>query len=273
MRAPHVVALYYWLATLDYRSNAYQLETTDASVSFENPQPREAETDLCTFHLAEGVLTCTMKAHYDSVDKAREDIDQLLRDWEVEDALERGRREIRFVFHQAKVIDRDPPSGGQASSIHTMGGRDIASRLVLRAAPRDAYPLFPQHFKVSPDVETLWNRYEGYKQGHEPLPGMAYICQSFIEKVLARGRDDAVQKYHIEWTVLHTLGNLHSHRGDLTNRRKLEHERDRHEPPLTPLEIAWMEAAVRMLIRRIGEYAADPTASWPTLSMRDLPPL
>jgi hypothetical protein len=188
MRAPQVVALYYRLATLDYRSNAYQLETTDASVNFENPQPREAETDLCTFHLAEGVLTCTLKAHYDSVDKAREDIGQLLRDWEVEDALERGRREIRFVFHQAKVIDRDPPSRGQASGIHTMGWRDIASRFSLRVV-RDAYPPFPQHFMVSLDVETLWNRYEGYIQGREPLPGMAYVCQSFIEKVLARGRD------------------------------------------------------------------------------------
>jgi hypothetical protein len=78
-------------------------------------------------------------------------------------------------------------------------------------------------------------------------------------------------KYHIEPKVLETLGRLHSHRGDLTNRRKLEHERELHEPPLTSQESTWMEAAVRRLIRRVGEYAADPTAPCPTLSMRDLP--
>ena len=93
---------------------------------------------------------------------------------------------------------------------------------------RREYPTPPDHFQVSPDVETLWRRYEGYVQGREPLPGMAYGCQSFIEKMLARGRDDAAQKYHIEREVLRKLGDLHSHRGNLTSRRKLEHERDRH---------------------------------------------
>jgi hypothetical protein len=59
MSEPHVVALY------------YRLETTEALLSFENPPPCEDETALCTFHLADNMLTCTMKAHYDSVDKER----------------------------------------------------------------------------------------------------------------------------------------------------------------------------------------------------------
>jgi hypothetical protein len=67
MSEPHVVALY------------YRLETTEALLRFENPPPREDETALCTFRLADNMLTCTMKAHYDSVDKARKEVECLLR--------------------------------------------------------------------------------------------------------------------------------------------------------------------------------------------------
>lgn len=260
MRDPHVVSL------------CYRLET-DPSLIFDHPPPLEHNTDECMLRLADGVLTCTMKAHYASAVEARAVVDPRLRAWELYVALLRGKQVMHFVYQKAEVIDLDPPLPGvpqviQATSIESVEAVDQVT--VVLTQPH--YPDLPTHFTVSPDVETLWNRYEGYVQGLTPLPGMAYVCQSFIEKVLARGRPDAAQKYHIEPEVLGTLGKLHSHRGDLTSRRKLEHERDRHEPPLTPSEIAWMEATVRMLIRRVGEYATDPTASWPTLSMRDLPP-
>jgi hypothetical protein len=217
MRDPHVAAL------------SYQLETTEALLSFENPQPCEAETALCRFYLAEGMLTCTMKEHYPSPNEARGMVDPLLHAWVLADSLQRGRREIRFVFQRAEVIDRDPPPEGKVLSIQATETIGVSGRLSLWVTRAD-YPAFSQRFIVSPDVETLWNRYEGYVQGREPLPGMAYVCQSFIEKVLARGQAEAAQKYHIERKVLRTLGDLHSHRGDLTSRRKLEHERDRHEP-------------------------------------------
>ena len=211
-----------------------------------------------------------MKVHYTSVDDARKAVDQLLRVWELADALQRGRREIRFVFQKAQVIDRDPPPGSQVCSFHTAGTIQASGRFSLRVA-RAEYPAFPQHFTTSPDVETLWYRYEGYVQGREPLPSMAYFCQSFIEKVLARGRDDAATEYHIQRKVLEILGNLHSHKGDLTTRRKMEHEQERDAPQVTQQEVTWMEAALKMLIWRVGEYAANPTVPWPQLSMHDLP--
>jgi hypothetical protein len=148
----------------------------------------------------------------------------------------------------------------------------VAGRFSLRVV-RPEYPAFPQGFTVSPDVETLWDRYEGYVQGCEPLSAMAHFCLSVVEKVLARGRDDAARKYHVQWKILDTLGRLHTRRGDMKSRRKVERESDRHEPPLTPQEVIWMEAALTRLIHRIGEHAADPTAPCPLLSMSDLPPL
>lgn len=37
------------------------------------------------------------------------------------------------------------------------------------------YPDPPKLFILTPDVETLWHRYEGYLQGKEPLSSMAYF--------------------------------------------------------------------------------------------------
>jgi len=41
--------------------------------------------------------------------------------------------------------------------------------------------------------------------------------------------------------------------------------------PLTPPEKAWVEAVVRTLIQRVGEYAYDPTAKAPQITMADFP--
>jgi hypothetical protein len=275
MRDPHVVALYYRLATLDYQSNVYRLEPTDTSVSFENPQPCEAETDLCTFRLAEGLLTCTMKADYASPDAARKAVDPLLQAWELDDALERGRREIRFVFEKAKVIDRDPPPGGQTSNVHTMATRGTGGRFVLRAV-RDAYPSppAPERFTVSSDVDTLWHRYEGYEQGREPLLAMANACVTLLKSNCPggkKGREGVKETYAIDTRVLREIENFAANYGDEHTARKFSGGSTRR--PLTPQEVDWIDKAIRMIIRRVGEYAADPTASRSLLSMQDLPPL
>jgi hypothetical protein len=274
MRDPHVVALYYRLATLDYQSNAYLPEPTDTSVSFENPQPCEAETDLCTLHLAEGLLTCTMKVHYASPDAARKAVDPLLQAWELDDALERGRREIHFVFEKATVIDRNPPPGGQTSSVHTMATRGTGVRFVLRTV-RNAYPSSPapERFKVSSDVDTLWHRYEGYKQGREPLLAMANACVTILESNCPgkKGKKGVKETYAIGDRVLRKIGDFAANYGDEYTARKFYGRSTRQ--PLTPQQVDWIEKAIRMIIRRVGEYAADPTASWPMLSMSDLPPL
>jgi hypothetical protein len=265
MRDPHVVDLY------------YRLET-DPPLIFDHPPPLDHDTDKFTLHLADGALTCTMKRHYASVEEAQAVVTPFLRTWGLDDALERGRCEIRFVFEKAKVIDRDPPPGGQTSSIHTMATRGAGGRFVLRAV-RDAYPTppNPEHFTASPDVETLWGRYEGYKKGQEPLLAMAYFCLSFLKwrgsQHPGRGGvyDRVEAQYAIKCEVLDKLGCLTTNLGDATTARKVD-KQSRHRPP-TPHEAVWIDAAVKMLIRRVGEYDADPAAPWPTLSMHDLPPL
>jgi hypothetical protein len=141
---------------------------------------------------------------------------------------------------------------------------------------RRKYPAPPQRFKVSPDVETLWHRYEGYQQGREPLLAMAYFCLSFLDwrgsqhPGLSPNRRRAASLYAIEYEVLKQLGNLTTNLGDEKTTRKIDEESLHREP--TPGEVAWIEAAIKMIIRRVGEHAADSAACRP-LSMCDLPPL
>jgi hexokinase len=42
---------------------------------------------------------------------------------------------------------------------------------------------------------------------------------------------------------------------------------------LTLKQREWLEAAVRALIKRAGQYAADPNKAWPEITNSDLPPL
>ena len=85
-------------------------------------------------------------------------------------------------------------------------------------------------------------------------------------------RRAAASRYNIELSVLAKLGELTSERGDLTEARKTPVTGQ--PKPLSRLERKWIEAAVRMLIRRSGEYAATSgPAALPLLTMDDLPPL
>ncbi len=59
--------------------------------------------------LAEAVVTFEMKEHYPSERTARISVEEYLRAWEIDVALQRNRASLRFVFDGAKVIDRDPP--------------------------------------------------------------------------------------------------------------------------------------------------------------------
>ena len=145
----------------------------------------------------------------------------------------------------------------------------VADDAVVHLA-RSNYPTPPTRFTVSPDVDTLWHRYEGYKHGREPLLGMAYACLTFLEAQV-RGREKAARTYAIDTAVLRKLGDFTSNLGDERTARKF-HTRSTRRPP-TGQEATWIDAAIRMIIRRVGEHDADPTVPWPTRSIRDLPPL
>jgi hypothetical protein len=132
----------------------------------------------------------------------------------------------------------------------------------------------PASFRLNPDCESMLQRYCGYLARHEHLPSMAYFCLTLIEsnaghrrqRVITKKRRAAATRYGIDVDVLATIGELSSTRGDPRTARKANATQ-----PLSGAESAWLEAAVKMLIQRIGDTRAG--TQLPLITMSHLPRL
>jgi hypothetical protein len=244
MTDPHVESL------------VYRAESAE-DIIYDDPPPVEIGTDRWDGCLENGILTCRMKTHYASVSDARTEIESYLRAWEVNANLKHGKGSIKFVYQDANVIDLSPQETGRGVVVcpkaAVMGaGTMTASVQIIRRT----YPPAPKDFMVSPDVETLWGRYEGYLNGKEKLPAMAYFCLTVIVVIYGQGkkgvqaRQEASRTLEVDFDVLDTLGKLTSTRGDRTMARKFLAQ----SLPLTKTECAWIEAVMKALIHRVGEY-------------------
>lgn len=251
MNDPHVESL------------SYRLETDRTSLQFQNPPPLDYQAPGFDLHLEDGRLTVTMKDHHASATEARQTVRPLLDSWEFDWALRHGRREMKFVYENANVIDRQPPPPGTTILIGTVEMIGVSHLAATAVVGVPAYPMPPSAFKVSPDVETLWNRYERYVEGREPLAGMAYACFTFITKIMYNGKGDASQKLNISDPVLKELGRLAGGKGE----RKYP-----TAGPYSAQKKMWLEAAIRLLIRRVGEQAAG-VQQLRQITMNDLPGL
>jgi hypothetical protein len=258
MRDPHV-------ASLRYRFVA------GGTVSFDCPPPVERETEAFRMRLGEGVATFEMIEHHASEDTAMECVETYLHRWEIEAALRPGAGRVSFEFEGADVVDRDAPPPGSGQVIYAKAAIAAASALTatLRVTRRQ-YPDPPDKFVVSADVETMWWHYEQFREGRERLVDMANFCLTVLEESAGgrnRARDRAAEKYSIEIDVLHTLGRLTSSVGDKETARKAKGLSERRQH--TGAEKAWIEAAIKLLTLRAGEWAFDPGASLPRITMSD----
>ena len=261
MRDPHVVAL------------NYRLET-GPQLAFHDPTSVKTDTAAFTVRLDNGQLRVGMKGHFATAEAACRAVQPYLTSWEIASALQRGPGAIRFVFEKADVVDREPPPPGVirghlAVRLESIGLTSVGT-VLRRTLTR--YPDPPSAFVASPDVVAMWDRYEGYLAGKEPLPAMAQYCLDTVEKstgVPQSRRQAAASRYAIEYDVLQHLAYLTADVGDARTGGKGGNV----DRPHTPAEIAWMYAVVKRLIQRVGEWAADPNAKWPKITMTDFPSL
>lgn len=262
MRDPHVKCVRYKLKTI-----------SNVSYSDSTP-PIYKETDVFCLHLLNGLLAIELKDHYPTIESARMDIEVYLRSWELETALQSGRREIQFEYIDSDIIDRDPPPPGSAEIFIETGSAHVqmSGNLTVHVI-RSNYPEPPGNFRATSDVDTLWHRYEEYLNGHEPLLAMGYFCLSYLETIGGGGitRAERRQKikdiYQIDITVLDKLGDLVSEGGDKTTARKVKNLSNLK--PLSGSEINWIESTIKIIIRRLGEHS--PGVSLPIIDMTSLP--
>lgn len=251
----HVVSLRYRLVTSKH-------------VTFVDPPAITFETAEALFRLDRGTLTCEMKGHFSQAADARLIVEPVLRAWEADADLQWNRGEWRFEFENAEVMDRIPAEPGvNRAYVHvTLGAAALwAVGTVSVHVTRGRYPDPPGTFRLTPDAQSLLTRYEGFRAGREPLLAMCYFCLTVLE-ANAGGRRQAATAYNIDEPVLRKIGQLTTKRGDRLSARKAT-----NTVPLTAAESAWLEAAVRMLIWRVGD--TRPKEQLPLITMSDLPSL
>jgi hypothetical protein len=256
MRDPHV-------QTLRYRFGH------GSHVSYKNPSTVNFITEDFEGILEDGVLLVKLVTHFDGVAEARSIVERHLRAWELHDRLQGLRDEIVFHFEDAEVIDRDPPPPGSPQVIEAEAATVTVSAGSLSVhVGRGSYPAPPQEFVVTPDVETMWHRYVGHREGKEPLLSMAFFCLSVLE-ASAGNREAAAKQYRIHNSVLRKIGELTSTRGDGTSARKKR--KGGSDTPLSPGETKWLEETLRRVIARAAEIAGGKKVE--ELGMSDLPKL
>lgn len=252
----HVVSLRYSLRPSEH-------------ASFINPPPVEFETDDARFRLAEGTLTCEMKTHFADPAEARRAVEPAIRAWEIDADLRLCQGVMKFGFDGADVIDRTPPPPGVVHGAAYIVGSGLVTATGTASVHIGyvAYPApSPPTFRLNPDAESILARYQGYRDGREPLPSMAFFCLTLVHLKGGKSQRAASAAYRIDLPVLRKMGELASTRGDALNARKADAAQ-----PLTATEYAWLEAAVKMLIWRLGD--TRPAPALPLITMSDLPKL
>jgi hypothetical protein len=254
MKYPQVVGLEYSLKA-------------EERVEFSDPPPVEVCTSSFYIHLNNDLLTVRMKEHHSTLDSAREQVEEYLRRWEILSALQSRRRPLmRFECILVEILDLEDPYSSEsykpvAGSVH-IGGNKVH---------RDKrYPDPPEDFALSTEVKVMWTLYDNYLQGRERLLPMAYTCFTWIKRHPG-GLKAAAKRYRVSKNVLEQLSKLSSRSGKGVEARKIDNDERRQD--LTLEERRWVEAAIRALIRRTGQYAADPKKAWPQITNSDLPPL
>jgi len=97
---------------------------------------------------------------------------------------------------------------------------------------------------------------------------MAYAVLTLVESV-GGDRRKAASTFAIAFEVLNAIGRLSSTKGDGATVRKFG--AGGKVQPLTGAESSWLEAALRRVVRRMGEHAAG--AQLTQIAMQDLPSL
>lgn len=256
MQDPHVATL------------LYRLET-DKYTTYNNPPPIMFRVEVFSAELKNDLLKVTLERHFSTVEQARNEVERFLRAWELDIALKRGHGEFRLEYESSEVIDRNPLPKDNPETVN-LSAHAIASASIKAevSVVRGRYPDPPKYFRVSPTVETLWQRYQGYKNGNEPLMSMAYFCLTAVEN-LGGGRKQSATWLQISNDVLNKLGQITSTRGDGTTARK--HTQNSSFTPISDAERAWVENVIKTTIRRVAEI--EQSDSLPIIGMSDLPAL
>ncbi len=261
MDDPHVVAL------------VYKIEH-GRSVDYQEADPQDHEADNFSVRIEDGKVCFTMKPHarYATVAEAQEAVREYIRCWEFDVYLRKGPNRFRLEFDRPEIEDRKPspalPVTAGTLSLRGFGANSGQARLTMGTLVveekdvRSPYPPPPSGLAITPDVQSMFDRFMAYRSGQEKLPGMANFWLTLIEARPNQKsrtsspnsrRAKAAKKYGIDLRVLDEIGNLSAKKGGPQAARKKEGIKR----PLTASETRFLEEAIAALTRRVAEVEHD----------------
>jgi len=266
MNDPHVVALYYKVLI-------------HPGVDFaEAPPLLQSEPEFDVLLKVDGAKF-TMRRHFATEQDALEVVRQYVGDWNIWTGLELLPNRFRLEYSHSEIVDRSPTPGVHAlHAINLTTGSPELGRPPL-TVPRNRFPRPPTNFQASPDVNTMYAQYHAHKEGGIPLAHTAYFLLTVLEQGIEppkqskpykppKKRIAAAEKFFINLEVLQKIGELTATRGG-QSARKVE---GLHSE-LTLKQMVWLEEAMKMMIRRAGEVAANPNGPHHQITMDHLPRL
>ena len=252
MNDPHVVAL------------IYRVEHSD-KFDFTHAEPFVREEATFRLEVRDNQARFELQEHYATEAHAQRAVEKYISGWEFDACLEHEDPDyFRLKYDAAEIEDRNPTPGVTTINARTLHVQvSIPPATVISSPGR--YPTPPSDVRVDVDVEAMYRRYMGYRQGREPLGSMAYFCLTVLE-MNAGGRSNASTKFQISVRVLSTIGRLAGQKGGSEARKARGVGKE-----LTNRERRFLEEATKRIIRRTAEKAEDCAKDLPQISMNDLP--
>ena len=258
MNDPHVVAL------------VYRIEHND-SIDCSKAEPFCRNEQGFRLSVAEGRARFEFNDHYPTIATAHEAIADYRRAWEFDAQLKRGPDSFRLILDRGKseLIDRQPKPGRVSLRASFTAGVPSV-RVNLRVQSR-TYPEPPSDIALSPDTETMHQRFMGYRNGREPLASMASFCLTVIESATGERKNKrvaAAKMYGINKRILDRIGDLSANRGGAEARKA-----DGIAADFSSQERHFLEQAVKAVIRRMAEKEHSPRKQLSPMPLSDLPSL
>ena len=265
MNDPHVAALHYWIEHGD-------------SVDYDNAEPLDYEDEMAEVHVAKRELILRPREHYASTQEARSALENFIRKWEFDAAVEAGTKHFQLKYMDAEVIDRNPtppPPGVVQLSAKFRGGiGQLRARLSVRKVK---YPNPPEGIELNPDDPTaivMLSHLDRYHERREPLAAMTYFCLTAMwdSAKAATGTTnakEAVRRYYaITPNLQGKVSDLSTNKGGSEARKY-----DGLHQEYSDEERRFLVASIKAFTKRVAEKAANPSANLRMITTDDMPPL
>jgi hypothetical protein len=252
MNDPHVVAV------------LFRVDHADSS-DYDNAPPLEHDKPDFSIRIEKGQARVLMKAHHATVESARAVVDPFLRAWELSAALFDPSDNFEFVLQHPEIIDRRPNPGVSSAVGVAMAGKMTVS--IQSHTTHGKYPDAPVNLAHNADVESILHAYRTCCAGLRNLSDASYFGLTVLERA-AGGRNDAAEMFGIDPAILNMIGKLTAQKGGKEARKSSGTHAE-----FTLAERTWLQAALKILVRRVAEVAHDSSANRNRISMSDLPPI